>query len=434
MYPSVKTPLLLATGLVGLFGMQGIAQAQAFYLEAQSARGAGRAFSGEVADTGPDSLWWNPAAIADESDISIVASASAILPSGDVVDRGTQITRPGQPAAPVLGNPLARNPISRGILPTGALAIPLGRGLAVGLAITSPYSFTTDYDADSWTRYSADRTRLRTYDIQPSIAIAPTEWLRLGAALNVEYAEATLTNALPNVLASLPDGSQSLKGNGWNLGWSAGVQFHNDVATIGFSYKSSVKHRLNGDVAISGLVGPLAGSNVTLSNVDATFRTPWQAMGGVRVRATQRLTLNAQAEAHGWHQFDAIQLGAPVSTAIPENYKDSWSLAGGADYALSPKLTVRAGVQRVMTPTRDGQRDARVPDSNRWNITTGGTYRLSPHFAIDAAAGYVAFADATIDRTTAAFAGTTAQTPILVSGSLQDAHAVVLSLGGRFTF
>jgi long-chain fatty acid transport protein len=434
MYPSVKTPLLLATGLVGLFGMQGVAHAQAFYLEAQSARGAGRAFSGEVADTGPDSLWWNPAAIADESDISIVASASAILPSGDVVDRGTQIVRPGQPAAPVLGNPLARNPISRGILPTGAVAVPLGRGLAVGLAITSPYSFTTDYDADSWTRYTADRTRLRTYDIQPSIAYAPTDWLRLGAALNVEYAEATLTNALPNVLASLPDGSQSLKGNGWNVGWSVGAQLHNDRVTLGLSYKSSVKHTLNGDVLISGLVGPLAGSNVTISNVEATYHTPWQAMAGLRFRATGKLTLNGQVEVHGWDEFDAIRLGAPLNAAIPEDYKNSWSLAGGADYALSPKLTVRAGLQRVMTPTRDGERDARVPDSNRWNITTGGTYRLSPHFAIDAAAGYVAFADATIDRTTAAFAGTAAQTPILVSGELQNAHAVVLSLGGRFTF
>ncbi|WP_233244627.1 outer membrane protein transport protein, partial [Caulobacter sp. HMWF009] len=40
------------------------ASASAFYLQEQSVRGSGRAYSGEVADRGAASLWWNPAAIA----------------------------------------------------------------------------------------------------------------------------------------------------------------------------------------------------------------------------------------------------------------------------------------------------------------------------------------------------------------------------------
>ena len=56
----IKTSLL-ATAVLGSFGFASVAHAQAFYLQEQSARGAGRAFSGEVADTGPQSLWWNPA-------------------------------------------------------------------------------------------------------------------------------------------------------------------------------------------------------------------------------------------------------------------------------------------------------------------------------------------------------------------------------------
>jgi long-chain fatty acid transport protein len=53
---------------------------------------------------------------------------------------------------------------------------------------------------------------------------------------------------------------------------------------------------------------------------------------------------------------------------------------------------------------------------------------------IDAGANYVKFDDATIDRVTAAYAGTAAQTPILTNGLLRNAHAIVLSLGGRVTF
>lgn len=429
-----KTPLLAVSALASVIGFHGVAHADAFYLEAQSARGAGRAFSGEGADTGAASLWWNPSAIAGITAGSATISATAILPKGDVIDNGTLIRRPGQSFAPVGGNGTASDPINNGVLPSGAIAFPLTDRVAIGLAVTSPFSFTTEYASDSWARYSANKTRLRTIDIQPSIGVALTDWLRVGGALNVEYTEATLNNALPNVLASLPDGRQELKGNGWDFGWTAGVQLHNDLATVGVTYKSSIEHTLTGTLNVSGLLGPLAGSNVSLSDVQARFNTPGQVIVAGRLRATDKLTLDAQVIAYNWRKFDAIRLGAPLNTALPENYKDSWSLAGGVDYALTPKATVRAGVQRTKTPTQDGLRDARVPDADRWTYAAGGTYQMTSHISIDAAASYVDFADTTIDRITAAYVGTAAQTPVITKGLLQNAHAVVLSLGANLSF
>jgi long-chain fatty acid transport protein len=430
----LKGSLLAAASFGSLVAFAGTANAQAFYLQEQSARGAGRAFSGEAADTGAQSLWWNPASIAGMTEAEAALAAAAILPRGEVVNTGTLIRRPGQAFAPVGGTDIARNPINKGVLPSGAIAVPLSDRVAVGLAITSPYSFTTDYDADSWARYSADRTKLLTVDIQPSIAVALTDWLRVGAALNVEYTDASLSNALPNVLASLPDGQQVLKGNGWDFGWSAGVQMHNDFLTVGIAYKSGIKHTLKGDLEVSGLVGPLAASNMQLSGVEATFNTPAQIIVGARFRATPQLTFNTQVVRYTWADFDAIRLGEPLNTALPQNYRNSFSVAGGLDFAASDKLTVRAGVQRGLTPTQDGERDARVPDSDRWNFGAGATYNITPKFAIDAGANYVTFENASIDRPTAAFVGTPAQTPIVTSGQLTNASAVVLSLGGRFTF
>jgi len=424
---AATTTLALAFGATPAFG-------QAFYLQEQSVRGAGRAFSGEGADTGSQSLWWNPAAIDGQTQAGGALGVAVILPHGRVVDTGTRIVRPGQAPAAVGGNPVARNPINNGALPSGSVAVPVTDRIALGLAISSPFSFTTDYDANSWARYSADRTSLRTIDIQPSVGVAVTDNLRIGGALNIEHAKATLSNALPNLSPLLGDGSQQLKGSGWDLGWSAGLQLHNEVGTLGISYKSAIRHKLTGNLAVTGLLGPLATSNLTLSDVSANFRTPDQFIVAGRYRATSQLTLNAQFVRFGWKKFDAIRLGAPVNQALPQNYRNSWSLAGGADYAVSPELTVRAGVQRALTPTRDGQRDARVPDANRWNAGLGGSYALSKAFTIDAAANYVDFAKASIDRPTAAFVGTPAQTVILTSGELQKARAVVLSLGGAIHF
>ncbi|MCJ2179058.1 OmpP1/FadL family transporter [Novosphingobium album (ex Hu et al. 2023)] len=424
--------LLSGAASAAAFSIAGTAHAQAFYLQEQSVRAQGRAFSGEAADTGVDSIWWNPAAIGGMEGGEASIHASAILPRGKVSDQGTVIVRPGQAAASVGGNPVEKNPISNGLLPSGAVAYGFGK-VAFGLAVSAPYAFETDYAADSWARYTADKTKLRTIDIQPAVAVQLAPGLNLGAGLNIEHADATLSNYLPNLSPLLADGHQTLSGKGWDLGWSAGMQYHTGPVSFGLSYKSSVKHTLKGSVVTEGLLGPLAASNGTV-NTHAHFATPWMAIGSVRFKANNELTLNAQVVRYGWAKFDSIRLGDPLNVAIPENYKNSWSYSVGADYAVDPKWTVRGGVQYGGTPTRNDERDARVPDSNRWNFSAGTSYAATSHITVDAAASYISFKDASIDRTTAAYAGTAVQTPILVDGTLTDASALVFSLGARVTF
>jgi long-chain fatty acid transport protein len=422
----------LASALAVTF-TSSLTYAAGFYIQEQSARGVGRAFSGEAADTGPASLWWNPAAIGGAPVVSAYLGDAGILASSKVSDAGTLIIRPGQPPMPVGGDPVANGPIQSGDVPSGALAVPVSRKLALGLAITAPFDFTTKYDSQSWARYSALRSQLRTYDIQPSIAFAPSDALRLGVALNVERSDATLTNALPNLSPLLPDGLEELRGGGWDLGWSAGVQAVSGRFTFGVAYKSSIRHGLDGNLAASGLLGPLQPFNTALS-AQASFRTPWQVVVGARAKASDRLTLDLQVTRLGWGEFDAIRLGAPVNASLPQDYHDTWSIAGGLDYAIGPRWTVRAGIQYDETPTTDGQRDARVPDSDRIDFAAGASYQASARFALDAGVMYADFQGASIDRPTAAFVGTPVQTPIITSGRVADAHAVVLALGARLSF
>jgi long-chain fatty acid transport protein len=80
--------LALTTAL--LVGVSAPAMAGSFYLQEQSTRGAGRAYSGEGADTGVQSLWWNPAAIARSGRQAYVGAHGLILDSA-VDDRGSTI-------------------------------------------------------------------------------------------------------------------------------------------------------------------------------------------------------------------------------------------------------------------------------------------------------------------------------------------------------
>jgi long-chain fatty acid transport protein len=431
-----------ATGRLLLFGTTAMlivtasapADAAGFYLQEQSVRGWGRANSGEVADQGAASLWWNPAAIAGIENREAAFGATAIFPSGRASDAGTLIDRPGVDPAPVGGVASLSDPIQRGIAPSNAFALPLGERVAVGLAITAPFSFTSDYDPSGWQRYSAIRSRLITLDIQPSLAVAATDWLSVGAALNIEYSDAWLSNALPNLAPGSPDARLRLTGNGWDLGWSAGLQLRpSKRVTIGLAYKSAVEHKLEGPVEISGLAGPLAARNVHAQTV-ARFTTPWQLIVGARLGVTEGLTLNAQAVHFGWSKFDRIELEAPLNSAIVQNYKDTWSLALGFDQTLGDRLTVRAGVQIDPTPTRDVSRDPRVPDGDRIDYNVGASYRLSGRLSIDAGAGYTDLKDSPISRDERFYAGTAAQTDILTDGRASGQHVLVLAVGGRLGF
>ncbi|MDB5719754.1 MAG: aromatic hydrocarbon degradation protein [Alphaproteobacteria bacterium] len=426
-------PLLLF-GTVAMVGvnMTSSASASAFYLQEQSVRGWGRANSGETADQGPASLWWNPASIGGTTGTSLSFGATAFFPIGRVRDLGTLIDRPVVAAVPVGGASAVTDPVQRGVAPNFALAIPVGDRIALGLSVSSPFSFTTDYDSGGWQRYSAIRTRLLTADIQSSVAFAPTPWLSLGGALNVEYADALLSNALPNLAAGLPDARLKLTGNGWDLGWSAGVQLRpSERLAFGIGYKSAITHRLDGRVAISGLLGPLAARNVD-TDTTARFTTPWQLSIGARGAISDRLTLNAQTVRYGWSRFDTIQLGAPLGNAVPEHYKDVWSFAVGVDAKASERLTVRAGIQLDPTPTRNTSRDARVPDGDRMDYNIGLSYRAGRSLTLDGAFGYTDFRNSAISRDEHFYAGTAAQTDVFTDGRAAGQRALVLSIGGRF--
>jgi long-chain fatty acid transport protein len=420
-----------AAGLVLTAG--GPARAAGFYLQEQSVRGWGRANSGEVADQGPASLWWNPAAIGNGGS-GVSFGATAIFPSGRVSDQGTLIHRPGQPLAPVGGLSELRDPIQRGVAPNAAAALALGHSLSVGIVVASPFSFTSDYDPAGWQRYSGVRTRLFTADVQPSIAWSPTPALSIGAGLNADYADALLSNALPNLSAALPDGRLRLKGKGWDFGWSAGAQLRGpNGISFGIGYKSAITHRLKGNVQISGLLGPLAGSNVDAATT-ARFSTPWQLAVGARAPVRAGLTLNAQVVRYGWSRFDAIRVGAPLNAVTTENYRDTWSVAFGVDAQASDRLTLRAGIQIDPTPTRDTSRDPRVPDGDRVDFNLGGSLKLGPSLTLDAAAGYTHLDASPIARDEHFYAGSPAQTDVLTDGRQLNQRVLVFALGGRVGF
>jgi long-chain fatty acid transport protein len=426
----MKKALMLT--LAGATGLASPAAAGGFYLQEQSVRGAGRAYTGEVADTGVSSLWWNPAAIA-RSPREVYVGAHAIFVDAEVENTGSTITYPGGVTVPVGGEPRAFNPIQDGLAPNFAIATPVGDRFALGFSVAAPYNFTTEYRDNAWARYDGLESGLTTADMQLTAAVRATDWLDLGAGVSAQYTEATLSTAYPNLAPGAPDGVSQLKGEGWDYGWTVGAQAHFDTLTFGASYRSAIEHDLEGDVRVLGLGGPLAPFNVDTEG-SANFSTPWIATFGARWQATDRLGLNAQVNRIGWSEFDAINVtSSAVNETLPQRYKDVTTGGVGMDYAVNPRLTLRAGVQYDPTPTPDDLRTARVPDGDRWLYGVGATADITETLKMDAALSYIAFDESEVNHDTTFYEGTPAATTTRLRGTV-NGNAGIISLGLRKTF
>ena len=301
------------TGLVAgcVLGVLGFAASQAhagaFYIQEQSIKGMGRAYSGEAADQGAEDLWWNPAAIAGMTDKEIYngitgprrhrqcerhrhhapAAADpnhpACGPVGERADRrafGPAAPDSGglaghyrvpsipgvalpnalglTPAAPV-GGPNAKNPIPRALVPSFGAAIPLTDKLTLGISTAAPFNAITSYKGDSFVRYDAQKSRFLNINLQATAAYQLFPWLNLGAGADVDYFDATLTQQAPDLVAPFPDGKIEVQGEDVAFGWVAGAQIKPiPTVNIGISYRASIKHKLDGDIYITGFQGPFA--------------------------------------------------------------------------------------------------------------------------------------------------------------------------------
>jgi long-chain fatty acid transport protein len=421
--------------LAGL--VHGSASAAGFYIQEQSVRATGRAYSGEGADTGSNSLWWNPASLG-----LMAGSGDAYLGfnwvgvNAQVSDTGSTIQRPvpGLPAQSVGGASVIHDPVDTGYIPNLSASWKVGDRFAVGVAVTAPFNFATRYPLDSFNRYQALKSYLVNADIQPTIDWSPNPQLSFGIGFDFDYVRATLSNALPNPSPLLGDGGQTLKGGGWDEGFVVGAQYRpTPGATVGISWRTGVKHHLDGTVEIAGLLGPAAAANVA-APAAASFKTPSILTLSGRFKVMDRLTLDGQVQYSQWSRFDAIRVNAGGrTTVIPQGYQDTASAAVGADYELDPTWTLRAGVQFDPTPTPDNGRTTRVPDSDRTLFAAGATIKPSPHFLIDLAASYIHFSNTGFRSDATAFAGTPLATPISMQGQI-DGHALVLAAGARYQF
>ncbi|RAK50745.1 long-chain fatty acid transporter [Phenylobacterium deserti] len=411
------------------------ALANGFAVPVISVEGAGRANAGEAARMGVGALWSNPAAIARESGgVSLGAHYQSL--STEFTDQGSTVVRPIPPSGlttPVGGRSRVSDAAGDYVGFFGAAATRINDRFAVGLSVTRPFHIETDFGSDAWTRYDTISNKIDAIDVQVTGAVQVNPWLDVGVGVSAQRVDAFLDSAYPNLDPSAPDGHSHLNAKDWAYGWTVGAQSHVNEVTFGVSYRSAIEHEMDGDLRVSGLLGPLESANFQAPSV-TSFTLPWNLTAAARWQATPQLTLSTQLVRTGWSKYDAIHVAFAGQVAeIEQNFRDTTSISFGADYTLDDVWTVRAGVGFEPTPTRNTLRESGVFDADRRVVAVGASGVLTSVLTVHGALTYTDFASAPIVDLNGFYQGTPASTVSPAFGEF-DGHGLAASVGMDWRF
>ena len=240
-------------------------------------------------------------------------------------------------------------------VPSMYAGAPLSDRLKVGFGFKGQFGLVTKPDNDNWAgQFEARTSELRTYNFNPVASYQLTPTLIVGAGAQVQYADATLKSAFPNlgafeelflgvppdqVLVNAFGGSNPnlvIDGDDFGFGYTLGVVWHPFSGTdIGMGFRSSIEQTLEGDISVAGL-GSLGSARTSTD-----LKTPAIATASARQRVSERLTLLGTVQWTNWSDLDEVVVkarssnpnlgavaGSPVAV-IPLDWHDEWFFSGG---------------------------------------------------------------------------------------------------------
>ena len=393
------------------------ALASGFALKEQSASGLGEAFAGATAVAEDAStLFFNPAGMAELHGNQFYVVGSFIMPSGVPTNTGST----GLLGAPIIGS--AGGDSARNALVPALYGVwDFRPDLKFGLAVTTPFGLTTDYNDNWYGRYSAIDSHLRTTDIQPSVSYRVNSQLTLGAGITAQYINATLSNALDfgticfgalpaaacGALGLLPggaDGNVRLTGDDWGVGGNIGVQYTPVAGTrIGVDYRTQVDHTLSGNATfqVPAAAAPLRATGAFANTgTQGKITTPDTVSLGIRQEITPAVALLGEVAFTRWSVFKQLQFTfanpAQATSTKPENWQDTVFVSLGGTYKPAADWTLRAGLAYDQSPIKNGFRTPRLPDGDRYWLAVGASYALTPAASIDAGYTHIFVSDVSI--------------------------------------
>jgi len=293
----------------------------------------------------------------------------------------------GQGTSPALGSNNGGNPVSW--FPGGGMfySHSVSPDLKVGLAITGNFGSAVKYDAGWVGRYRAQEGTLLGVSILPSAAWRINENLSVGASLNAMYGKLKNEVAVNNIIG--PDGSLALDDNTWGFGANVGLLYEMDRSTrFGITYNSPVNLNFRAQTQWNGIGtgirALLASRGLLDANVDLGVTVPQGVNASFYREIDPRWAVLGSLGWQQWSKFGQVDVGVdsndPIGLTTRLNFKDTWHVAGGAQYKLSDSWLLNGGIAYDSGFQDNNSIALALPANAAWRFGVGGQKEESPTF------------------------------------------------------
>jgi long-chain fatty acid transport protein len=435
---SVRRSMLAAVASCAVVAASS-AYAGGFAVREQSATAQGLSFAGAASGSGGlSSMFWNPATITMAPGWQSEWHASLILPYADIVpDATTQaqiaalgartvpIPPPPSPLAGALGTfgPFGSSPFNSGnigqaaIVPASYSSYQINERLWVGMYTGAPFGLGTKAEPNWAGQIYGRSARVFSFNATPTVGYKVSDWLSLGAGVQVQYLAVDLTRAVPaNIglsplqrgallaggataaqLAAISTGiagltavsplapTGRLEADDIGFGYTLGATLTPFAGTdIGIGFRSSIRHELQGTATPALL---------TVVPIRAALNLPETVTVGLTQRVGAQWKVMLGYEWANWSRIKdpavVNRIDGTITTDLPYHYRDGHFFSAGAEYQWTPQLAVRGGVAYEISPIRDNVRTVSLPDNDRFWLSIGASYRLSEKLSVDVAYSHI---------------------------------------------
>jgi long-chain fatty acid transport protein len=448
-------PWLMLSVSAGLAALSGTASAAFFQLQENSASGVGNANAGAAASAEDAStIWYNPAGM-------VRLSGSQAVVAGHYINPSSKFSKTSATLSPTLGG----GNISGGdggdagdgaFVPNFYYAQPLGERTMFGIGVNVPFGLATDYEDDWVGRYHADFSEIQSVNVNPSISYRMNDQFAVGAGLNVQRIEATLTNAVDygSICAVVPgvqgceapgalDGHARLEGRDTSFGYNVGVLWQfTPTQRLGFAYRSKIEHSLKGTSDVTAPNATAATTAAAIGVADSAVRANVTLPESIALSSFHQLTpqwaLMADITRTRWSRVPELRIDFTETTqadsVITLDLKDVNRYSIGATYAPGGAWSYRVGIALDESPTPNPEaRTPRLPDADRLWMALGANYRMSRNATLDFALVHIDVDNMEINKQ----AGTAATDENFFRGTLQgsyEASVTIFSVQGSWRF
>ena len=257
--------------------------------------------------------------------------------------------------------------------------------LVVGIGTYTPYGLATTYSPDSFTRYAALRSELRTIFVTPTIAWEPLPYLSVGGGVSFVHASGVLSRAI--FFGPFGDGKLRITDTDDAYGYKLGFLLKpTDTLRFGLTFTSNVDINFkSADVKFTDASG--AGGTATKTSASGIrLPTPRTINAGVHWQVNPNFGVEFQYDYAHWSEFKNLKatfstplpgLGGAVPITgfvIPQDWHDSNSLRFGAAYKLTRQFEIRGGLGLDQTPIPAKNLGPAIPGADYLTLTGGLGY------------------------------------------------------------